>query len=130
MKTLCYCNSKQQCTTLTFKQCRFHIRMPIKIDGCLGELNHVGMSLYYATSYLVLIISRGSGKSDTLHPPDHFIAVGQAFLMTLSLPFDLPGTRSSGGSHFGEPCNKEKSMAVLCHVHAPAYMGRWSLPGH
>lgn len=58
----------------------------------VGELNHVWMSSYYATSHVALIISKGSGKSDTVHPPDHFIAVGQAFPMTLSLPFDLPGT--------------------------------------
>lgn len=32
----------------------------------------------------------GSGKSDTLHLPDHFITGSQAFPMTLSLPSDLP----------------------------------------
>lgn len=34
--------------------------------------------------------SAPKGKSDTLHLPDYFIAAGQAFPMTLSLPYDLP----------------------------------------
>ena len=64
-----------------FKMLNNHMHIVKRFSPVLTTWHHVTATYHFIAP---------NRKSDTHHPPDYFIAAGQALPMTLSLPFDLP----------------------------------------